>query len=146
MTVGRDLDDAGLAARISEVVRGLGGNAAAFADVEQAGRALAEALRELPGPVLLVADDVWNQAQLAPFLAAGQAGRLLVTSRRPGALDGTGARLSRIADSANPHVRRHTVSFEAVQGWRRMCPTRRMVRSRPGQAGRSRHRSRRSLP
>ncbi|HUZ54402.1 MAG TPA: NB-ARC domain-containing protein [Streptosporangiaceae bacterium] len=96
VTVGRDLDEAGLAAKISGVVRGLGGEAAAFADVEQAGRALAGALRELPGPVLIVADDVWNQAQLAPFLAAGQAGRLLVTTRRPGALDGTGVRLVKV--------------------------------------------------
>jgi hypothetical protein len=61
VTAGRDLDEAGLAARIGGVVRGLGGDPGAVAIAEQAGRALARALRGLPGPVLLVADDVWNR-------------------------------------------------------------------------------------
>lgn len=96
VTVGRDLDEARLAATISGVVRSLGSDPGTAGNLEQAGRALAGALHGLPGPALLVADDVCNQAQLAPFLAAAQAGRLLVTTRRPGALDGTGARLVKV--------------------------------------------------
>jgi WD40 repeat protein len=42
--------------------------------------------------MLLVADDVWTSGQLAPFVTAGRAGRLLVTTRRPAALVGAGAR------------------------------------------------------
>jgi len=91
VTVGRDADGATLAARISEAVRQLGGDPAGFTGLEEAGRALAAALSRIPGPVLLVADDVWTQAQLEPFLAAGNAARLLVTTRRPAVLGGTGA-------------------------------------------------------
>lgn len=92
VTVGRDLDGPGLAARISEVVRNLGEDAAAFSSVEEAGKALAAAVARMPRPVLLAVDDVWTSAQLEPFLAAGQVGRLLVTTRNPGVLDGADAR------------------------------------------------------
>jgi WD40 repeat protein len=96
VTVGRDLNGAGLAARISEVVRNLGEGGPAFTSLEQAGQALAVALARVPGPLLLIADDVWTQAQLAPFLAAGEASCLLVTTRRPAVLDGAGARRIRV--------------------------------------------------
>jgi WD40 repeat protein len=91
VTVGRDLDGQGLAQRISEVVWNLGGEGATFASVEEAGRALAGALAARR-PMLLVADDVWTSGQLAPFVTAGQAGQLLVTTRRPVVLAGAGAR------------------------------------------------------
>jgi NB-ARC domain/WD domain, G-beta repeat len=91
VTVGRDLDGEGLAQRISEVVRNLGGGEAGFTSVEEAGRALAGALAARQ-PMLLVADDVWTGGQLAPFMTAGQSGRLLVTTRRPAVLAGAGAR------------------------------------------------------
>ncbi len=111
VTVGRDVDEAGLAARISEEIRILGGEGPAFTSLEQAGQALAEALRVRRRRTLLVADDVWTARQLEPFAAAGQlkpfaaarqqlkrfatarhAGRLLVTTRRPRVLDATVAR------------------------------------------------------
>jgi len=90
VTVGRDVDGEGLAQRISEAVWNLGGERCAFTSVEEAGRALAGALAARRR-MLLVADDVWTGGQLAPFVTAGQAGRLLVTTRRPAVLAGTGA-------------------------------------------------------
>jgi hypothetical protein len=92
VTVGRDTDEAGLAKRISEEVRNLGGEGPAFTGLEQAGQALAGALGAQRGRTLLVADDVWTARQLESFAAAGQPGRLLVTTRRPRVLDGAGAR------------------------------------------------------
>lgn len=82
VTVGRDVDGEGLAQRISEAVWNLGGEGRTFASVEEAGRALAGALAARRR-MLLVADDLWTGGQLAPFVTAGQAGRLLVTTRRP---------------------------------------------------------------
>jgi WD40 repeat protein len=91
VTVGRDLDGEGLAQRISEAVWNLGGGGPAFASIEEAARALAGALAARRR-MLLVADDVWTGGQLAPFVTAGQAGRLLVTTRRPAVLTGAGVR------------------------------------------------------
>jgi hypothetical protein len=83
LTVGRDTDGPGLAARIGEVIAASGGDGGvAFTSPEQAGRALGAALSGR-GRTLLVADDVWTAAQLEPFTAAGQPWRLLVTTRRP---------------------------------------------------------------
>ena len=87
ITVGRDTDGPGLAARISEVIAAAdGGSGPAFTGPEQAGQALARALSG-GGRTLLVVDDVWTAAQLQPFLAAGEPVRLLVTTRRPAVLD-----------------------------------------------------------
>ena len=91
ITVGRDTDGPGLAARISEVIAaGSSGRGPAFTSPEQAGRALAGSLSGR-GRVLLVADDVWTAAQLEPFIAAGQPWRLLVTTRRPAVLEDVAA-------------------------------------------------------
>jgi hypothetical protein len=81
VTVGRDLDGEGLAQRITEAVWNLGGEGPAFVSIEEAGHALAGALAARRR-MLLVADDVWTGGQLAPFVTAGQVGRLLVTTRR----------------------------------------------------------------
>ena len=87
ITVGRDTDGPGLAARISEVIATADGDSGpAFTSPEQAGQALAGALAGR-GRTLLVVDDVWTAAQLQPFAAAGQPCRLLVTTRRPVVLD-----------------------------------------------------------
>ena len=91
ITVGRDLDGQGLAQRISEAVWNLCGESHTFTNVEEAGRALAGALAARRR-TLLVADDVWTGGQLVPFVTAGRAGRLLVTTRRPAVLAGAGAR------------------------------------------------------
>ena len=94
VSVGRDADDTGLAERISDLVRNLGGVGPAFSTVEGAGEALAAAVADR-GPVLLVADDVWTERQLAPFVAAG-ASRLLVTTRRPSVLAAASGRQIRV--------------------------------------------------
>ena len=87
ITVGRDTNGPGLAARISEVIATADGDSGrAFTSPEQAGQALARALSG-GGRTLLVVDDVWTAAQLQPFLAAGESGWLLVTTRRPAVLD-----------------------------------------------------------
>src|ERR1035437_3014753 len=90
VTLGRDVDAPGLAARISELIANVGGQASAFTSPEQAGHALALGMARR-GPVLLVVDDVWTAGQLEPFLMTEQSCRLLVTSRRPVALADAGA-------------------------------------------------------
>jgi hypothetical protein len=86
-TVGRETDEATLAARIGETARILGGAGEQFTGLEQAGQALSAALAARGGPILLVVDDVWDGKQLAPFRAAAQVATLLVTTRRPQVLD-----------------------------------------------------------
>ena len=105
VTVGRDTDGPGLAARIGEVIAASGGDGGqAFTSPEQAGRALARALAGR-GRVLLVADDVWTAAQLEPFTAAGQPWRLLVTTRRPLILDDVAARRIKVDAMPDPVAR-----------------------------------------
>ena len=71
ITVGRDTDGPGLAARISEVIATADGDSgSAFTSPEQAGQALARALSG-GGRTLLVVDDVWTAAQLQPFWPPG---------------------------------------------------------------------------
>jgi WD40 repeat protein len=91
VTLGRDVDGAALASRISEMIMSISGAPTAFTSPEQAGHALARALAGR-GRVLLVIDDVWTAAQLEPFTASGAQFRLLVTTRRPVVLEGVEAR------------------------------------------------------
>jgi WD40 repeat protein len=114
VTVGQDTGDEELAARISEVVRNLGGDGPGFTSLEQAGQALAAALRTLRGRPLLVADDVWTAGQLAPFAVAAQAGCLLVTTRRAYVLEGTAARRI-VVDAVPPEVARRLLRRELPQ-------------------------------
>ena len=105
VTVGRDADGSGLAARIAEVIAAGGGaGGQAFTSPQQAGRALAGALAGR-GRTLLVADDVWTAAQLEPFTAEGQPWRLLVTTRRPVILDDVAARRIRVDAMPGPVAR-----------------------------------------
>jgi hypothetical protein len=105
VTVGREADGPGLAARIAEVIAAAGGaGGQAFTSPEQAGRALAGALAGR-GRVLLVADDVWTAAQLEPFTAAGRPWRLLVTTRRPVVLADVAARRIKVDAMPGPVAR-----------------------------------------
>lgn len=88
VTLGRDRTSAELASLINDIVGHLDGERSEFGDPEQAAHRLAEVL-DGRKPVLLVIDDVWNAAQLAPFLLAAAHARLLVTTRRPSILRGT---------------------------------------------------------
>jgi len=92
VTVGREIDGPGLAARVGEVITAAGGTGGqSFTSPGQAGRALAGALAGR-GRTLVVADDVWSAAQLEPFAGEGRPWRLLVTTRRPVILDDVAAR------------------------------------------------------
>ena len=104
VTVGREADGPGLAARIAEVIAAEGVGGQAFTSPEQAGRALGGVLAGR-GPVLLVADDVWTAAQLEPFTAEGQPWRLLVTTRRPVILAGVAARQIKVDAMPGPVAR-----------------------------------------
>ena len=105
VTIGREADGPGLAARIAEVIAAVGGaGGQAFTSPEQAGRALAGVLAGR-GRTLLVADDVWTAAQLEPFTDEGQPWRLLVTTRRPAVLDDVAARRIRVDAMPGPVAR-----------------------------------------
>ncbi|MBE1582910.1 NB-ARC domain-containing protein [Nonomuraea angiospora] len=88
VTLGRDRSGAELASLINDVVAHLDGERPEFGDPEQAGHRLVEVL-DGRRPVLLVIDDVWSAAQLAPFLPAAAHAQLLVTTRRPSIVRGT---------------------------------------------------------
>ena len=106
LTVGRDTDDLGLAARISEVIAASGGDSGvAFTSPEQAVQALGTTLSRR-GRTLLVADDVWTAAQLEPFAAAGRPWRLLVTTRRPAVLNDVEPRRIKVGAMPDPVARR----------------------------------------
>ena len=89
VTVGRDVRDAGLAARVNDLIKLVAGEDVAFSDPEAAGQMLGSLLDT--GPLrLLILDDVREQEQLAPFTDGGRRCARLVTTRIPGLLDGRG--------------------------------------------------------
>jgi WD40 repeat protein len=90
VTVGRDVrGGAAVAAKVSEVIRGLGEDAT-FTDPDLAGSRLGALLNSGPRK-LLVIDDVWDNDQLTPFVISGRRCARLVTTRVPWLLDGRGA-------------------------------------------------------
>jgi hypothetical protein len=109
VTIGRDADETDLVNRINDLVRNMGEVGAAFAAVDGAATALAGALKGR-GPTLLVADDVWTEAQLAPFAGAG-ASRLLVTTRRPWLLAGSGGQRI-VVDAVDPDAARRILGLD----------------------------------
>ncbi|MET9243242.1 NB-ARC domain-containing protein [Nonomuraea sp. NPDC003709] len=103
VTLGRDRTGAELASLINDVVAHLDGERPEFGDPEQAGHRLAEAL-DGRKPVLLVIDDVWNAAQLGPFLPAAAHAQLLVTTRRPSIVRGTTIEVDEMSPQAATHL------------------------------------------
>ena len=105
LTVGRDTDGPGLAARISEMIAaGTSSGGPPFANPEQAGHALAGVLAGR-GQSLLVLDDVWTASQLEPFGSADQPWKLLVTTRRPAVLDSLAAHRIQVDAMPDPVAR-----------------------------------------
>jgi WD40 repeat protein len=86
-TIGQERTAAELAEILNDLSESIEGGSRRpqFSAPEQAGRHLALLLGNRP-PMLLVVDDVWNEAQLAPFLYAAEHATLLVTTRIPACL------------------------------------------------------------
>ncbi len=90
VTVGRDMRGAAaVAAKVNDVIKLVGNEAATFTDPELAGRRLGSLLDTGPRR-LLVLDDVWEAEQLAPFAEGGRRCVRLVTTRMPSLLAGRG--------------------------------------------------------
>jgi hypothetical protein len=85
VTVGQEQHGPDLAARVNDLCEHLTGERPSFSDPEQAGHRLGQLLDDGP-PTLLVVDDVWDAAQLRPFLLGGKHATRLVTTRIPGLL------------------------------------------------------------
>lgn len=81
VTIGETTGNVELAAKISDLCAHLTGDRPSFSDAEQAGFRLGHILDDLPDPVLLVVDDVWNICQLRPFLLGGDRCTRLITTR-----------------------------------------------------------------
>ncbi|MFC4055569.1 NB-ARC domain-containing protein [Actinomadura syzygii] len=91
-TVGRDRRGADLAELIGTLTARLGGTPAPTSDPEQAGLQLGQVLAGRR-PTLLVIDDVWDEAQLTPFLGGTGDCTRLVTTRNAKALPRETARI-----------------------------------------------------
>ncbi|MFE9103817.1 NB-ARC domain-containing protein [Actinomadura geliboluensis] len=84
VVLGRDLDGrAAVAARVNELVELITGSRPGYQDPDAAGRHLGRVLDERRRRVLVVVDDVWDEAHAAPFLVGGRRAARLLTSRVP---------------------------------------------------------------
>ncbi|MFE9723637.1 NB-ARC domain-containing protein [Streptomyces sp. NPDC005794] len=88
VTLGGDLRGGPrIAGKATEVIQLVTGKEALFhEDPAMAGAQLGRVLDEWDRPLLLVLDDVWSEAQLAPFLIGGRRCVRLVTTRIPSVL------------------------------------------------------------
>jgi len=84
LTVGEDVAGADLAAKINDLAAQLTATRPSFVDPQQAGHFLGTLLQDRPR--LLILDDVWRAAQLAPFLVGEDRCVRLVTTRQPAIL------------------------------------------------------------
>jgi WD40 repeat protein len=92
-TVGQEVRGADLAERVNDLVFALSRQRPAIADPDTAGAELGRLLDERE-PLLLVVDDVWEDAQLRPFRFGGRRCTRLVTTRIPDLLPDGGARIA----------------------------------------------------
>jgi len=88
VTVGQEVRGADLAERVNDMAFALSGQRPAISDPDAAGAELGRLLDVHDQPVLLVVDDVWEEAQLRPFRFSGRACTRLVTTRIPDLLPG----------------------------------------------------------
>ena len=100
VTVGQEVRGTDLAVRINDLAFVLSGRRPAISDPNAAGAELGRLLDERK-PVLLVIDDVWEEAQLRPFRIGGPACTRLVTTRIPDLLPDSGPRIPVDAMSAD---------------------------------------------
>jgi WD40 repeat protein len=87
VTLGKDVRDApAIAVKVSEIIRLIVNEDAAFTDPGLAGQRLGSLLDTGPRR-LLILDDVWEHGQLAPFIQGGKTCSRLVTTRIPSLVD-----------------------------------------------------------
>ncbi|WP_406356412.1 NB-ARC domain-containing protein [Streptomyces sp. NBC_00658] len=101
MSLGQEVHGADLAERANDLAWALSGQRPMLSDPDAAGAELGRLLDEQPGPVLLVVDDVWQEAQLRPFRFGGRSCTRLVTTRIPDLLPPGGPTIAVDAMSAN---------------------------------------------
>nr|WP_329283636.1 NB-ARC domain-containing protein [Streptomyces sp. NBC_01451] len=83
VTIGRDVRGrAAIASKVAEVTRFVTGDQTAFEDPDLAGSHLGRLLDRQPRTLVFL-DDVWEEAQLRPFLLGGERCVRLVTTRNP---------------------------------------------------------------
>jgi WD40 repeat protein len=92
-TVGQEVRGVDLAERINDLAFALCGQRPAISDPNAAGAELGRLL-DVREPVLLVLDDVWEDAQLRPFRFGGRNCTRLITTRIPDLLPAAGARIA----------------------------------------------------
>ena len=111
VTVGQDVRGADLAVRINDLAFALSGQRPAISDPDTAGAELGRLLNKRE-TVLLVIDDVWDEAQLRPFRFGGLTCTRLVTTRVPELLPGSGPRIA--VDEMSADQARQLVAGEVV--------------------------------
>ncbi|MFD7509744.1 hypothetical protein ACFV5N_10425 [Streptomyces sp. NPDC059853] len=88
-----------IVAALAELTAALtGSRAPAYADVHAAAGAFRTALAAAENRTLLVVDDAWHADDVRPFLAGAEGLTVLVTTRRPGLLDGTEIAVDAMSD------------------------------------------------
>jgi WD40 repeat protein len=92
-TVGQEVHGPDLAERVNDLIFALSGERPPISDPDTAGAELGRLLDEHEA-VLLVVDDVWEDAQLRPFRFSGRSCTRLVTTRIPDLLPPGGARIA----------------------------------------------------
>jgi WD40 repeat protein len=85
VTLGADVPDADLAAKLNDLAESLTGVRPGFVRPDEAGNHLG-AILDQRGPTLLIIDDVWHAHHLLPFLKGGRDCVRLVTTRKPDVL------------------------------------------------------------
>ncbi len=95
VTIGRDVRErAAIATKVVETIRFITGHSTTYTDPAMAGDELGRLLDQHPQQrTLLVLDDVWDPAQLDPFLRGGKRCVRLVTTRTPAVLPDGAARV-----------------------------------------------------
>jgi WD40 repeat protein len=110
-TVGQEVRGADLAERVNDLVYAVCGKRPTISDPDTAGAELGRLLDEHE-PVLLVVDDVWEDAQLRPFRFGGRCCTRLVTTRIPDLLPDGGGRIP--VDTMSDDQARQLVTAEVT--------------------------------
>jgi hypothetical protein len=108
VTLGQEVRGADLAERANDLACALSGRRPSLSEPDAAGAELGRLLDEQQEPVLLVIDDVWQEAQLRPFRFGGRRCTRLVTTRIPDLLPVDGQHI--VVDAMSLEQARHLVA------------------------------------